>query len=168
MDEILTRWASDLTKYTKEFQSQAEIIAYWDQLLVENMSKVSKLYISAVTAEKQTASVEMQLTAVENQQNELESWLTKYEGEVDEMLAKNGAGQGMELGGPDQERERTYKLAEKLSERLEDMGKDLGSMIEEINAANAGLSKTTKADEPVSPNYFRSITDRGALLTIGV
>jgi nuclear pore complex protein Nup62 len=90
---------------------------------------------------------------VENQQNELESWLNKYEGEVDEMLAKNGAGQGMELGGPDQERERTYKLAEKLGERLEDMGRDLGSMIEEINAANAGLSKTTKADEPVSLTF---------------
>lgn len=114
------------------------------------MSKISKLYISAVTAEKQTASVEMQLSAVENQQNELESWLSKYEGEVDEMLAKDGTGPGMELAGPDQERERTYKLAERLGERLEDMGRDLASMVEEINAANAGLSKTTKADEPVS------------------
>jgi nuclear pore complex protein Nup62 len=155
MDEILTRWASDLTKYTKEFQSQAETVAYWDQLLVENMSKISKLYVSAVTAEKQTASVEMQLSAVENQQNELESWLNKYEGEVDEMLNKSGAGQGMELGGPDQERDTTYKLAEKLQERLEDMGRDLGSMIEEVNAANAALSKTTKVDEPVSlPNLL--------------
>jgi nuclear pore complex protein Nup62 len=154
MDEILTRWASDLTKYTKEFKSHAETVAHWDQLLVENMSKISKLYISAVMAEKQTASVEMQLSAVENQQNELDSWLTKYEREVDEMLKKDGAGSGMELGGPDQERERTYKLAEKLGERLEDMGRDLGTMIDEINAANAGLSKTTKADEPVSLILF--------------
>lgn len=122
------------------------------------MSKISKLYISAVTAEKQTASVEMQLTAVENQQNELESWLTKYEGEVDDMLAKSGAGQGMELGVPDQERERTYKLAERLGERLEDMGRDLTSMIEEINAANAGLSKPNKADEPVSFNSFLALS----------
>lgn len=70
------------------------------------------------------------------------------------MLTKNGAGQGQggmesELGGPDQERERTYRLAEKLGERLEDMGRDLGTMIEEVNVANAGLSKTTNADEPV-------------------
>ena len=149
MDEILTRWASDLTKYTKEFQSHAETVAHWDQVLVENMSKISKLYVSAVTAEKQTASVEMQLSAVENQQYELDSWLSKYEGEVDEMLAKNGAGPGMDLAGPDAEREKTYKLAENLNERLDDLGRDLGTMIEEINAANAGLSKTTKADEPV-------------------
>lgn len=31
------------------------------------------------------------------------------------------------------------------------MGRDLSIMIEEINGASAGLSKTTKDDEPVSP-----------------
>lgn len=30
------------------------------------------------------------------------------------------------------------------------MGKDLGSMIEEINNASSTLSKTNKTDEPVS------------------
>ena len=148
MDEILTRWASDLTKYTKEFKTHAETVAQWDQILVDNMSKISKLYSQTAISEKQTASVEMQLTAVENQQDELDSWLTKYENEVEEMLTKNGATQS-ELGGPDQERERTYKLAEKLGERLEDMSRDLENMIEEIKAANSSLSKHTKADEPV-------------------
>jgi nuclear pore complex protein Nup62 len=151
MDEILTRWASDLTKYTKEFKTQAETVAKWDQVLVDNMSKISKLYTQTATSEKQTASVEMQLTAVENQQNELESWLTKYEHEVDEMLAKNGSSQ--DVGGPDQERERTFKLAEKLDERLDDMSKDLESMIEEVNAANASLNRSSKADEPVSLHF---------------
>ena len=94
-------------------------------------------------------SVEMQLTAVENQQAELESWLSKYEADVESMLEKE-SGNAPEVGGPDQEREKTYKLAEKLSERLDEMGGDLESMVEEVNAANAGLSKTGKADEPVS------------------
>ena len=93
----------------------------------------------------------MQLTAVENQQNELESWLTKYEHEVDEMLAKNGSSQ--DVGGPDQERERTFKLAEKLDERLDDMSKDLESMIEEVNAVNASLNRNSKADEPVCLHF---------------
>ena len=113
------------------------------------MDKISKLYNTTALSERQTASVEMQLTAVENQQNELNSWLTKYEREVDEMLARNAANQA-ELGGPDEERERTYKLAEKLGERLKDMNRDLESMIEEVNAANASLNKNSKADEPVS------------------
>lgn len=45
---------------------------------------------------------------------------------------------------------RRYKLAEKLSERLDEMGKDLTSMIEEVNGASATISKTNRADEPVS------------------
>lgn len=57
-----------------------------------------------------------------------------------------------------------YKLAEKLSERLDEMGKDLTSMIEEVNSASASLSKTNRADEPVcqtsQPYYtLRSFSD---------
>ena len=43
-----------------------------------------------------------------------------------------------------------YTLAERLSDRLDEMGKDLGSMIEEINDASSTLNKNTKADDPVS------------------
>lgn len=46
-----------------------------------------------------------------------------------------------------------YKLAEKLSERLDEMGKDLTSMIEEVNSASASLSKTNRADEPVCQTH---------------
>ena len=48
-----------------------------------------------------------------------------------------------------------YKLAEKLSDRLGEMGKDLASMIEEINDASSNLSKTSKSDDPVS-NFVRA------------
>ncbi|KIX07656.1 uncharacterized protein Z518_02309 [Rhinocladiella mackenziei CBS 650.93] len=149
MDEILTRWATDMSRYSKEFKEHAETIARWDQLIVDNSSKIDKLYVRTRTCERQTMSVDMQLAAVENQQTELESWLTKYENDVDEMLAKDSASPS-ELGGPDQERERTYKLAEKLGDRLEEMERDLNSMVEEVNAANASLSKDGKADEPIT------------------
>jgi nuclear pore complex protein Nup62 len=148
MDEILTRWATDLTKYTKEFRSTAETVATWDQHLVDNMSKISKLYSQTLIAERQTESVEMQLNAVESQQAELESWLSVYEKQVDEMLEREGKGQG-EVGGPDSEREKTYRLSEKLGERLEEMGTDLEGMVGEINAANSLLSRNGKQDEPV-------------------
>ncbi|KAL4937506.1 Nsp1-like C-terminal region-domain-containing protein [Aspergillus oleicola] len=149
MDEIITRWATDLTKYQKEFREQAEKVAEWDRMLVENGTKVQKLYGSTVDAERATQEVERQLASVEGQQDELSSWLDRYEREVDEMMSKQ-VGPGESLQGPDQERERTYKLAEKLSERLDDMGKDLTSMIEEVNSASSTLSKTNKADEPIS------------------
>ncbi|KAL8989708.1 MAG: hypothetical protein Q9177_001466 [Variospora cf. flavescens] len=146
MDEIITRWASDLAKYQKEFQKQAEKVAMWDHMLVENSEKIQKLYGSTLDAERATAEVERQITAVENDQDELESWLARYEEKVDQMISSSGDS----LHGPDLERERTYQLAEKLSTRLDEMGRDLGSMIEEINHASSSLNKNTKPDDPLS------------------
>lgn len=124
-------------------------MAKWDLVLMENVNKVQKLYGNTVDAERATQEVERQLASVEGQQEELSSWLDRYEREVDEMMSKQ-VGSGEALQGPDQERERTYKLAEKLSGRLNEMGKDLSSMIEEVNNASGTLSKTNKADEPIS------------------
>lgn len=103
MDEIITRWASDLAKYQKEFQKQAEKVASWDHMLVENSEKIQKLYGSTLEAERATVEVERQITAVENDQNELEAWLDRYEKDVDQMIAN----QGDPFHGPDLERERT-------------------------------------------------------------
>lgn len=106
MDDIITRWASDLSKYQKEFQKQAEKVAHWDRMLVENSEKIQQLYGDTLKAERATTEVERQLTAVENDQAELEHWLDHYEKEVDSMIS-NQLGQGDSISGPDQERERT-------------------------------------------------------------
>ncbi|KAI6249788.1 Nucleoporin [Erysiphe necator] len=149
MDEIITRWASDLSKYQKEFQEQAIKVAAWDRLMVENGEKIQKLYLSTFEAERQNTEIERQLLNVENQQDEVASWLDKYESEIDEMFSRQ-IGQGEIVQGPDQEREKTYKLAEKLTDRLDDMAKNLTSMINAINDASTVLSKTGKADDPLS------------------
>ena len=107
MDEIITRWASDLSKYQKEFQSQAEKVATWDRMLVENSDKIQKLYGSTLEAERATSEVERQLSAVESQQEELSGWLDRYERDVDALTSRQ-VGRGEGLQGPDQERERTY------------------------------------------------------------
>ena len=106
MDDIITRWASDLSKYQKEFQQQAERVADWDRKLVENSEKIQKLYGSTLEAERATTEVERQLTAVESDQAELAHWLDYYEKEVDTMIS-NTFGQDGTLSGPDQEREKT-------------------------------------------------------------
>lgn len=79
-------------------------ISVWDRQLVENTEKISKLYSRTFQAERDTAEVERQLTAVEGEQAELERYLDHYEKIVDDMTARNG---GVE-GGVDSERERTY------------------------------------------------------------
>ncbi|KAI2471209.1 Nsp1-like C-terminal region-domain-containing protein [Annulohypoxylon bovei var. microspora] len=149
MDEIITRWATDLSKYQKEFKDQAAQVAQWDRLLVENGERIQKLYLDTFEAEKGSREVERQLVGIESQQEELESWLDRYEGEVDSMFSKQ-IGHGEQLAGPDQEREKTYKLAEKITERLDDMGRDLTKMIKEINDISGTVSKSNKPDDPLS------------------
>ncbi len=149
MDEIISRWATDLDKYQKEFKSQAEKVQTWDKMLVHNGEKIQKLYLETYEAERASNEIDRQLQSVESQQEELSLWLERYEGEVDEMFSKQ-VGQGEQLAGPDQERERTYKLAERLTDRLDDMGKDLTKMIKEINDISGSLNKGGKPDDPVS------------------
>lgn len=153
MDEIITRWASDLQKYQKEFKGQAEKVSKWDRLLVENGEKIQKLYLNTHEAEKATNEIDRQLQAVESQQAELEAWLNDYESKVDNQFEKQ-VGSSDQLGGPDQERERTYKLAESVTDRLDEMGKDLSKMISEINDISGSLNKGNKPDDPVSVYYF--------------
>ena len=81
-------------------------MAKWDRMIVENGSKVQKLYGSTVDSERATQEVERQLASVEGQQEELGAWLDRYEREVDEMISKQVT-PGEALQGPDQERERT-------------------------------------------------------------
>jgi nuclear pore complex protein Nup62 len=149
MDEVITRWATDLTKYQKEFKDQAAKVAEWDRLLVQNGEKIQKLYLGTYEAERASNEIERQLSSVESQQDELSSWLDRYEQEVNELYSKR-IGETEHVAGPDQERERTYKLAERLTDRLDEMGKDLSKMIKEINDMSGTLSKGSKPDDPLS------------------
>lgn len=149
MEDIVTRWASDLSKYQKEFKEQATTVSTWDRNLVENGEKIQKLYLDTFEAERASHEIERQLAAVESQQDELEAWLDRYESEVQDMFAKQ-IGPGEQLAGPDQERERTYKLAEKLTQQLDEKSRDLSKMVKEINDISGTLSKGAKPEDPVS------------------
>lgn len=158
MEDIVTRWASDLSKYQKEFKEQATVVSNWDRQLVDNGEKIQKLYLDTFEAERASHEIERQLLSVEGEQDELEAWLDRYESEVQEMFAKQ-VGPGEQLTGPDQERERTYKLAEKLTQQLDEKSRDLSKMVKEINDISGTLSKGTKAEDPVSLTQKNSRID---------
>lgn len=159
MDEILTRWASDLNKYQKQFQSQATQVARWDRLLVENTTKISSLYSKTYQAERDATEVERQLSFVENGQDELEQWLNKYEAEVAEMSGRMGgniAGSGVDL-----EREQTYRLAEKVTGKLDELNNDLGEAVSEINDVGEKLTKVNQGEDPVSRDLCLGVSAMG-------
>ena len=149
MDEILNRWASELSTHTTAFKKQAEQVAEWDRALVENTDKIGKLYLKTFQAERDAAEVERQLSAVEAQQAEMETLLDGWEREVESIVQQRGGEIGGG-GGVDAERERTYQVAEKVSERLTGLNKDLADVVEEINNASAMLNKSSNPDDPVS------------------
>ncbi|KAI9892927.1 MAG: FG-nucleoporin nsp1, partial [Vezdaea aestivalis] len=147
MEEIVQDWSTELSKHQNAFKGQAEQVGEWDRLLIENQDKIGTLYTTTFQAERESTEIERQLTQVESQQTELLSWLEKYEHDVDEKI-QHSIGGAESLQGPDQEREQTYLLAEKLSKRMDEMTKDLTGMIEEVNNASTALSKTSSPDDP--------------------
>ncbi|KAI9694994.1 MAG: FG-nucleoporin nsp1 [Bathelium mastoideum] len=162
MDDIITRWAADLAAHQRTFQSQASQIAAWDRTLADSADRIGGLYARTFRAERDAAEVDRQLAGLEAAQDELAAWLDRYEAEVEELgggKRRGGAGAGVGQqegggaggqGGPDAEREKMYVLAEGLSERLVEMGKELGTMIEDVNAVGGQLSRTSRPDDPLS------------------
>lgn len=132
-------WSTSLTQHQKTFQSLAKRVSTWDRQLVENSTRISTLYGRCFQAERDCSEVERQLSNVEHTQTEIEHFLDKYEEEVDRMMGSMGVGEDG-IGGVDAERERTYKMAENCSSRLEELERSMGDMVEEINATSGKLS----------------------------
>ena len=144
----MSRWLNDTAKYKQQFIRHAEEIKKWDQLLVENGDKISKLYNDTIEEEKKQNRVETQLMYLENEQHELSEVLDHYEKVVKDLFeGQMGGYDGMQPA--DAEREQTYILARRLNDQLEQMGKDLGGMIDEINKASTTINKTTNQEDPV-------------------
>lgn len=85
---------------------------------------------------------------MENAQQELEQWLSRYEQEAGEMSARMGGDGGG--SGVDLERERMYRLAEKVTSKLDELNNDLSDVIGEINDVGAKLTKVKQGEDPVS------------------
>ncbi|KAG4302002.1 hypothetical protein PCANB_002063 [Pneumocystis canis] len=148
IEDIINKWTSDLDNYSRQFTQQATEVSKWDRLLIESGDKISKLYADTIEAEQTQLKVDQTLTYIENQQNEMSAFLDQYENQVQELSDRQfGGPDGMQPA--DQEREKVYNLAEKLTEQLDGLGKNLESMIDEINTASNMINKTNE-DDPLS------------------
>ncbi|KAG4306383.1 hypothetical protein PORY_000371 [Pneumocystis oryctolagi] len=148
IDDIINKWTSDLETYSRQFNQQAAEVSKWDRLLIESGDKISKLYADTIEAEQTQLKVDQTLTYIESQQNEMSAFLDQYESQVQELSDRQfGGPDGMQPA--DQEREKVYNLAEKLTEQLDGLGRNLKSMIEEINTASSMINKTNE-DDPLS------------------
>ncbi|EMR10172.1 hypothetical protein PNEG_01446 [Pneumocystis murina B123] len=148
LKDIINKWTRDLDNYSRQFIQQATEVSKWDRLLIESGDKISKLYADTIEAEQTQSKIDQTLTYIESQQNEMSAFLDQYESQVQELSERQFCRpDGMQPA--DQEREKVYTLAEKLTEKLDGLGRNLGSMIDEINAASNLINKTSE-DDPLS------------------
>lgn len=148
MDEIINRWTADLENYKVQFVAQAGEIKTFDEVLITNGEKIFNLHTNTQEAEKTQARMDAILQQLENEQEELGVTLDYYESQITNFFeAQFGSAEGMQPA--DQEREKTYSLAEGLNETLSAMESDLGEMIKVINKAGTTLGKTSDSEDPV-------------------
>lgn len=149
MDEIINRWTADLENYKVQFVAQAGEIKTFDEVLITNGEKIFNLHTNTQEAEKTQARMDAILQQLENEQEELGVTLDYYESQITNFFeAQFGSAEGMQPA--DQEREKTYSLAEGLNETLSAMESDLGEMIKVINKAGTTLGKTSDSEDPLS------------------
>ncbi|WFD33149.1 FG-nucleoporin nsp1 [Malassezia sp. CBS 17886] len=163
MEEIVKMWQEELEASVKEFGRQAGEVAAWDRVLLRSGNDISKLVAQIGQAEERQSTVDQTLDYVEQQQAEMETMLDAYEAQRNEVLQTGGAqgaaagARGLDVGVADLEREKAYALAENLNAQLDDMSRNLVSMIAEVNQLSAPASAPRSSAGEVSPSTLQAL-----------
>ena len=158
IEEIVKTWQTDLDASVKEFSRQAGEVAAWDRVLLKGGDEISRLIANISQAEERQKSIDQTLDYVEQQQNELNALLDQYESQREELLTNAGARSGVDVGVTDVEREKTYTLAESLNAQLDDMSRNLVSMIDEVNQLSAPTGgRTSSHTAEANPEALHSL-----------
>lgn len=105
-------------------------------MLLKGGDEISSLLSALSAAEEKQAGIERSLDYLESSQSELGYLVEQYESQLETLLPSTTG--GLSLTSADVERERSYALAETVNGQLDDISKNLGAMIDELNANNTG------------------------------
>ena len=145
MEDIVKMWQGELDASIKEFSQQAGEVAAYDRVLLKGGDEISRLVAQIAQAEERQSGIDQTLDYVEQQQTELNALLDTYESQRSELLQASGARGRMDMGVADVEREKAYALAENLNTQLDDMSRNLVSMIDEVNQMSAPTTNGRRA-----------------------
>uniref|UniRef100_H0XM25 Nucleoporin NSP1-like C-terminal domain-containing protein n=1 Tax=Otolemur garnettii TaxID=30611 RepID=H0XM25_OTOGA len=135
LEGLINNWNLEMEDHERRFLHQATQVNAWGRALIENGEKITVLHAEMEKVKLDQKRLEQELDFILLQQKELEAMLTPLE---DSMKDQNG------LAYPqhEDEREKTYKLAENIDIQLKRMGQDLKELIDRLNAFG----------NPVDPN----------------
>ncbi|XP_076203311.1 nuclear pore glycoprotein p62-like isoform X1 [Aptenodytes patagonicus] len=129
LESLINKWSLELEDQEKHFLHQATQVNAWDRMLIENGEKITSLHREVEKVKLDQKRLDQELDFILSQQKELEDLLTPLEESVKEQSGT------IYLQHADEERERTYKLAENIDAQLKHMAQDLKDIIEHLNTS---------------------------------
>uniref|UniRef100_A0A8C2HN30 Nuclear pore glycoprotein p62 n=1 Tax=Cyprinus carpio TaxID=7962 RepID=A0A8C2HN30_CYPCA len=130
LEALINKWSSELEDQERHFLQQATQVNAWDRMLVENGEKITALHKDMEKVKLDQRRLDQELDFILSQQKELEDLLGPLEESVKEQSGT------IYMQNADEERERTYKLAENVDAQLKRMSQDLKEIIEHLNTSS--------------------------------
>ncbi|CAG8672025.1 12604_t:CDS:2, partial [Acaulospora morrowiae] len=142
IEGIINKWTKDLENCSKKFHEQVKEVNQWDQKIIENNGRVTRLGEQINKADSIQAEIETGLNNIESRQLELEKILSEYEQKFGDPALET-------LKPLDKERERSYELAESINQELDTMSQVLSAMITDMNrnTTSSNFTPASTADE---------------------
>ncbi|XP_008986676.1 nuclear pore glycoprotein p62 [Callithrix jacchus] len=131
LESLINKWSLELEDQERHFLQQATQVNAWDRTLIENGEKITTLHREVEKVKLDQKRLDQELDFILSQQKELEDLLSPLE-----ELVKEQSGT-IYLQHADEEREKTYKLAENIDAQLKRMAQDLKDIIEHLNTSGA-------------------------------
>ncbi|KAM4825070.1 nuclear pore glycoprotein p62 isoform 1-T3 [Thomomys bottae] len=129
LESLINKWSLELEDQERHFLQQATQVNAWDRTLIENGEKITTLHREVEKVKLDQKRLDQELDFILSQQKELEDLLSPLE-----ELVKEQSGT-IYLQHADEEREKTYKLAENIDAQLKRMAQDLKDIIEHLNTS---------------------------------
>ncbi|XP_061548089.1 nucleoporin 62 like [Phycodurus eques] len=130
LEGLINKWSLELEDQERHFLQQATQVNAWDRMLVENGEKITSLHKEMEKVKLDQKRLNQELDFILSQQKELEDLLCPLEESVKEQSGT------IYMQNADEERERTYKLAENVDAQLKRMSQDLKEIIEHLNTSS--------------------------------
>lgn len=129
LESLINKWSLELEDQERHFLQQATQVNAWDRTLIENGEKITTLHREVEKVKLDQKRLDQELDFILSQQKELEDLLSPLEESVKEQSGT------VHLQHADEEREKTYKLAENIDAQLKRMAQDLKDIIEHLNTS---------------------------------
>ncbi|EHB05676.1 Nuclear pore glycoprotein p62 [Heterocephalus glaber] len=129
LESLINKWSLELEDQERHFLQQATQVNAWDRTLIENGEKITSLHREVEKVKLDQRRLDQELDFILSQQKELEDLLSPLEESVKEQSGT------IYLQHADEEREKTYKLAENIDAQLKRMAQDLKDIIEHLNTS---------------------------------